>query len=384
MPEGTITTVGSENQLKLLKQARDSILKEWDVSFAINGEVLVNIMKFATDISTDIPIKFYKDRIFIHSKSPDNIQYVEIEISSSDVLDYRHGVEGDPNRKDAKSVIKGADGDYKAILIDAKGTADEIEEFAQKDDLILIRIDTFYYKRIEFHCPGNIVVWAQLIDPGVVMKSIEKLPGIIAGVRNNPNIKKAVAIIEPATFARICGLGGKGKKRDIDERIFIELDKKDGLYITSGDKLKGRIFELRPADIGSGSQIDSHGGYSPDPDRSYEETIQGGDDITAGMEEVDMFSGRGSGIGSGNNKKMGERKKPESKQMDQLLGMEVESTQFVYFNKEYMLPIAKLKGLSPIIIEVRTDKPIIFQQKPYNGITALLTVAPRIESEEDK
>ena len=364
-------------QLKALKQARDQVLKEYDISFGINGEVLANILGFTTDINTDVPMKFYQDKIFIHLKSPDNIQYAEVEISSSDVLDYKPGLEGDPNRKDAKMVVKGTDGDCKHVLIDTKGTLEEITTFAQKDDIIIVRIDTFYYKRVEFHCPGNVVIWAQLVDPTTVMKSIEKLPEIIRRVRNDPNIKKASAIIEPATFARICAIGGKGeKKRDIDQRIFIELDKEDGLYITSGDKLKGRFFELKPMGIG----IDTDGGGPPD--QIYNAglmDIEGMGEIE-GMEEFG-YAPRGD---SGNKDKQ-ERKRPDQKaQLDQLLGLEVDSTQYVYLSKEFLTPFAKLKGLSPIVLEVRTDKPIVLQQKPYNGITALLTVAPRIESEDDK
>ena len=365
-------------QLKALRQARDQVLKEYDISFGINGEVLANILGFVTDINTDIPMKFYEDKIFIHLKSPDNIQYAEIEISSSDVLDYKPGLEGDPERKDAKIIVKGADGDYKPVLVDIKGTLEEITSFAQKDDIIIIRIDTFYYKRIEFHCPGNVVIWAQLVDPTTIMKSIEKLPDIIRRVRSDPKIAKASAIIEPATFARICAIGGKGeKKRDIDQRIFIELDKKDGLYITSGDKLKGRFFELRPMGIGMDSS-DIEGG----PDQIYNAElmdIEGTGEIE-GMEEF----GYAPRTDSSSKDKTEKKRSDQRTQLDQLLGIEVDSTQYVYLSKEFMLPFSKLKGLSPIVIEVRTDKPIILEQKPYNGIKALLSIAPRIENEDDK
>ena len=365
-------------QLKALKQARDQVLKEYDVSFGINGEVLANILGFVTDINTDIPMKFYKDKIFIHLKSPDNIQYAEIEISSSDVLDYKPGLDGDPERKDAKGIVKGTgeDGDYKPVLIDTKGTLDEIASFAQKDDIIVVRIDTFYYKRVEFHCPGSMVIWAQLVDPTAVMKSIEKLPDIIRRVRSDPKIAKASAIIEPATFARICAIGGKGgKKRDIDERIFIELDKKDGLYITSGDKLKGRFFELKP----TGIDMDSSDIGTPDQIYNAESMDVEGMGEIEGMEEFG-YAPRADG-----SKDKQEKKKPDQRtQLDQLLGIEVDSTQYVYLSKEFMLPFAKLKGLSPIVIEVRTDKPIILEQKPFNGIKALLSIAPRIENEDDK
>jgi len=379
MPEAGIAD--RTDLVKLLKHARDQILKEWDISFGINGEVLSNIMSFLSDINTDVLMKFYKDKILIQLKSPDNIQYAEVEISSSDVLDYSPNTEGAPERKDAKSVMKGPDGDFKAILVDIKGTMDEIASFAQKDDLIVVRVDSCYYKRVEFHCPGNVVIWAQLMDPSQVLKAVEKLPGIIKGVRSNPDIKKASAIIEPATFQRICSIGGKsgGKKRDVDERIFIELDKKDGLYITSGDKLKGRIFELKPMEVGMGAMSgmpgdmpgDMYGGSTADGmiDEMMEEM--------GGMEEYDYAPGH-------EDKKKSEKKKPEKAPMDQLLGMDVDSTQYIYLSKEFMMPFTKLKGLAPIIIEVRTDKPIFLEQKPFGGIRVVLTIAPRIENEDDK
>lgn len=414
------TTAG---QLKTLRAAKDSLLKEWDVSFGINGEVLINILGFMNDINSEIPLKFYEDRIFTHQKSTDNVQYAEVEISAQDVMDYKPNLEGDPGRKDAKSIFRHPDGDYKGILIDVKGTVEEIQSFAQKDDIINVRIDTGYYKRIEFHCPGNVVIWAQLLEPTALLKSLEKLPDTIKKVRNNPDIKKASVIIEPATFTRICNIGGKGKKRDIDERVFIELDKRDGLFISSGDKLKGRIFALKPVDIVSQLGDYGEGGFDnvKIPEGEYEGDIMGdaGDmgmseigtsvtDRVGGDEnsDVDNDWSRGTGEIEGlvegteeepgfapsafvpeekEDKKKPEKRKPDNRaQVDQVLGMEIDSTQFIYMQQEFLQPFSKLKGLSPISIEVRTDKPIIVEQRPYNGVKALLTIAPRIENEEDK
>src|SRR3972149_1793906 len=306
------TTAG---QLKMLRQQKESLLKEWDVSFSINGEVLLNVLSFMNDINTEIPIKFYPDRIFMHQKSADNIQYAELEISSQDVMDYKPNLEGDPNRRDAKSILKGPEGEFKGILVDLKGI-EEIQAFAQKDDIIEIRVDTTYYKRIEIHCPSSVIMWAQLLEPTALIKSLERLPETIRRVRNNPEIKKASVIIEPQTFNRICSIGGKGgKKRDIDERVFIELDKKDGLFVSSGDRLKGKIFALKPIDIVS--QLEDYGGGGFDRggvdrggfdrggfdrggfDRGgfdnvniNEETYEG--EIMEGLEEVDMLK---TGIG---------------------------------------------------------------------------------------
>ena len=412
MADGKISASTTAGQLKTLRAAKDSLLKEWDVSFGINGEVLINILGYINDINTEIPIKFYPDRIFMHQKSSDNVQYAEVEISSQDVMDYKPHLDGDPKRRDAKSVLHGPEGDFKGILIDIKGTVEEITSFAQKDDIIIVRVDTAYYKRIEFHCPGNVTIWAQLLEPTALIKSLEKLPDMIKRVRNNPEIKKASVIIEPQTFSRICSIGGKGKKRDIDERVFIELDKQDGLFISSGDKLKGRIFALKPVDIVS--QLGDYGGGGFDnvniPEGEYEGDIMGGAEeigmselSTSEMDGVDGMGGVVEGMIDASVEdgpaefapssfvpEKREEDKPEKKkfenraQVDQVLGMEIDSTQFIYMQQEFLQPFSKLKGLSPISIEVRTDKPIVILQRPYNGVSALLTIAPRIESEEDK
>lgn len=396
MPESVVLekeTVVVERP-KMLKQAKDSLLKDYDVSFAINSEVLINVLKFIEDINTDVLFKFYEDRIFVHQKSPDNIQYAEVEISSSDVLDYKPGINGDPNRKDIKSIIEGVDGKFKPALIDIKGTLDEVETFSTKDSVIIVRIDTYFYKRIEFHCSNNVVIWAQLVDPSGALKAIEKLPETVRRVRNNPDIKKAIAIIEPSTFSTICNIGGKDKKRDLDKRAFIELDRSDGLFITSGDKLKGRLFMLRPTDVNA--QLTDYGGGFTGGGMgdvgSGEEGYKGvGGEV--GMEEFGEFS---DDFGSPTEfapskedleekRKKGEKKRTEPKgQVDQLLGIEVDAAQHVYLEKDYIIPFTKLKGLSPIVVEIRTDKPVVLEQKPYNGLRAMLTIAPRIESDEDK
>lgn len=401
--------MGIESKIKAFKSLRDSILKKWDVSFEINGEVLKSILDYLVDINSEIPFKFYKEKIFIHQKSVDNIQYTEVEISANDVLDYSHDIPDDNESKaKIKSIVRApegsSEGDYKIILVDMKGTLEELEPYIQKEGTIKIRIDTIYDKKIEFHCPNSIIIWARLMDPGSAtgIKDLAKMPAIISKVRNDPNIKKAQVILEPSTFTNICNLGGKGKKRDIDERIFIELNKQDGMMISSGDQLKGRLFELKA--MGSFNQSGGPGGGSgnfedmegmseapgdiPEELNGLEEVPTGDPFEQTGISEDGYAIPGGFGDNKSKDKKNRERtekKKPDAKgQIDQLLGLEADVPQYVYLQKEYVIPFTKLKGLSPIIIEVRTDKPVVIDQKPYNGISAMLTIAPRIENEDDK
>lgn len=409
--------MGIENQIKVFRSLRDSVLKKWDVSFEINGEVLKSVLDYLVDINFEIPFKFYNDKIFIHQKSVDNIQYTEIEINANDVLDYNHSIPDDAESKSKiKSLVRApdgsAEGDYKIILLDMKGTLEELDPYIQKEGTIKIRIDTIYDKKIEFHCPNNVIIWSRLMDPGSAtgIKDLARMPAIVSRVRNDPNIKKAQVILEPSTFANICNLGGKGKKRDIDERIFIELNKQDGMMISSGDQLRGRLFELKAmGSFNPPGSMEGTEGMENTADTGMMENMEGMGDVPgdipeelAGLEEVptgDPFEQTGineegyaipGGFGDNKSKdkrkKEGtERKKPDAKgQIDQLLGLEADVPQYVYLQKEYVIPFTKLKGLSPIIIEVRTDKPVVIDQKPYNGISAMLTIAPRIENEDDK
>jgi hypothetical protein len=50
---------------------------------------------------------------------------------------------------------------------------------------------------------------------------------------------------------------------------------------------------------------------------------------------------------------------------------------------DYILPFLKLKGLSPITIEIRTDKPIVFEQKIVGTSKVVFTVAARVECENE-
>ena len=50
----------------------------------------------------------------------------------------------------------------------------------------------------------------------------------------------------------------------------------------------------------------------------------------------------------------------------------------------FLAPILKLNGISPIVIEMRKERPIVLIQRPYTDMEVLLTVAPRVEAEDDR
>jgi hypothetical protein len=88
------------------------------------------------------------------------------------------------------------------------------------------------------------------------------------------------------------------------------------------------------------------------------------------------------------DKKRSSKKKDEENLMDDaitndLTSAEVTSKTQLWLEIPFLAPILKLNGLAPILIEMRNGKPLVIIQKPYNDMSVLLTVAPRIETDDD-
>ena len=66
-----------------------------------------------------------------------------------------------------------------------------------------------------------------------------------------------------------------------------------------------------------------------------------------------------------------------------MLQWDVREKVSVYIQQDYLVPFIKLKGTSPVVVEVRTDRPIIITQKVFNDTRALLTIAPRAEGGDE-
>ncbi len=343
----------------------NNILKKWDVEFSINQEVLYNILNYIYEINSDFVIKFYENRIFIqcHNKT----QYTEVRIDSNFVSGYKPGLEGYQNlHNDIHISEKGEyKGDqYKAVIVDFGGIGVMIKNVMEKDDLATIRIDTSSTAIMEIIMAGGIRFWVQTVyctPEHRVKMAVEKLPDIIKRTRTNSEIKKAKVEIEPGTFARMCATFKPvpvGKiKRDIDKRIFIKLGK-NGLEVTSGDKKFARLFEVKNIDEKNDSE-----------NKSYKSEEELDKEIAKVETELNTH---------------GKENKAERKLEFLLYRLEVDSDQIVYLQSEFILPFLRLKGLRTILIEVRNDKPILIQQDPWQGVSVMLTVAPRIENEDEK
>lgn len=364
-----ISSIGEIDILEKSKSEIDfdrnisKILKEWDVEFSINQEVLYNILNYIYEINSDFVIKFYENRIFIQCTN--KIQYAEVCIHSNFVSGYKPGLEGYQNlHNDIHISEKGEyKGDqYKAVIVDFGGIKAMIKNVMDKDDLAIIRIDTSRTAIMEIIMAGGIRFWVQTVyctPEHPIKMAVEKLPDIIKRVRTNSDIKKAKVEIEPDTFARMCAtfkpVPVGHLKRDIDKRIFIKLGK-NGLEVTSGDKKFARLFEIKKID----KKIDSE-------NSSYKSDEELDKEITKVENELNTH---------------GKENKAERK-LDLLYRLEVDSDQIVYLQSKFILPFLRLKGLSLILIEVRNNKPIYIQQDPMQGVRVMLTVAPRIENEDE-
>ena len=87
-------------------------------------------------------------------------------------------------------------------------------------------------------------------------------------------------------------------------------------------------------------------------------------------------------------KRSSSKKKEEENIMDEaitndLSSAEVEVKTQIWMEIPYLAPILKLNGLAPILIEMRNGLPLVVTQKPFPDMLVLLTIAPRIETEDN-
>lgn len=420
----------------------DTLLKDWDISFQMSGESLLNILEFCKEINLDVLFRFRKDGILMHQKSEDNTQYFEINIPWNDVRFYDVGI--DDENTDGKEVQKGTENKQeKLVLITIKKLISDLGNFIDRTKPVDIRIDTKTWKRMEFSA-NNTSVWTQMIDPSGIMKKIDKMPDIIAKQRAVPNVPVGIVSVEPLSIIQICKLGPTGKKAtDDDSRMFIELIPDKGLIVSSGGKMSGRVFKI-PVDASDtfvekkGEEITEQTGIVTDVVQEAIDEISGlhnnlsvndladmggkeksEEDVYNQTSYGDSYSDDDENVGQHGlfdefediekkkerrkekkkeemEKKKGDKKGRRSRDQEdlekqeknirlehQVLQWDVHEKVSVYIQQDYLAPFVKLKGTSPVIIEVRTDRPIIIIQKIFNDTRALLTIAPRAEGGDE-
>jgi hypothetical protein len=352
--------------------ARDGSLKKWDVEFVMGAEIFYNIMDFMTELNTDVPMTFYPDKIVINVISYDTIQYGEIIIPKEDLVRYSSGLDNNENgsSNNPKKV------DPKFVLVDMNDIIDEMGSNIDTGKPVKVRIDTKYMRRIEFYfgtgegdttfeSEGNTIIWGRLIDPSQVKAKLLGITGKIKSARENSNITRGVMALEPLTFAKIMSIGGKGGKTG--STIFLMQVDRNGIIISSGNKMTGRTFRITDVLKDSGDYSSSDGGSD--------------DEWDAVTENSELKQEKEQDIDK-KEKDKGNKYIKKGADKHFLLSLDVDKLHYVRFDRDYMKCFLKLKGLSHITIEVRTDKPVVIEQK-INSTMCLLTVAPRIDDEDD-
>lgn len=285
-----------------------------DIDFTMDAGKLSNIFGYLEDINCEVPMTFYEDRIVIKQKSVDNIQYTEIDIGEKDLITYNPGLKHGNK--------------YRNILIDTRLfnrhgmiALDGIEHMCDiatginrecGDERVLHKVYVrIIDKKIEFHLPGNVIIWAKLFENEQYIKTefekLDNMPGLVRKVRSDPNIKKSSVTMDREMFCKICNTDSRGS-------IFVaKIDKKDGLVLVS--KTRDRFYELilKPKCL----------------------SIECSDD----------------------------------------------NKESICIDKRYIEPFGMLKG-GPVTVEIRKDKPIVLETTLGEYTTVMLTVAPRIHTED--
>lgn len=451
-------------------------LQKWDVEFDIGPEMLGSILNYMVNFRNELYIKLFENRIFIQSKGMDGTQYTDIDINAEGVQNYTPNIPKGLEER-YKTFTRDEQIQYRNIYVTPEGVhkrvflnlidkspstpINELLMFLGKSP-VRIRIDTLIDKRIEFTTQRGMYIWWRLMDPVCdENKKAENMPAIIAKIRNNTSVPKAILTMEPGLFKRVASLGGKlGKTGSAHTRALFETDVNKGLSIASGDNLRGRILKLgvlgsnlsgydnlgnkiagsydevvaaseqpfasKDTSIDVNTDTDENADSSADnfsdDDEEYNNQTLNDIDNIGGMDNIDNIENDAftnsvvdevpfaspadiSGRSKKNKEKsvkksVGEfeedlRKKEKKKGnkedetvideaiTNDLSSAEVEVKTQLWLEIPYLSPLLKLGGMSPIFIEMRNGMPLVVIQRPYPDMQVLLTVAPRIETDDD-
>lgn len=224
-----------------------------DISFTMEAGRLSNIFEYLICIDNEIPITFYADKITIRQKSSDCIQYTEINIGEKDLVKYNPGLRyGNKYRNILVNIGKVALDEIECMCNIATGepimtTGEQVCDIGtrRKQHNVDVKVKLLE-KKVEFHLPGNVVIWTRIIEEGQYTKNmfdqISRMPEIIKKVRNNPNINKSSVTMDSQTFDKLCDTDGGNN--DYCGRIYtVKIDKKDGLTFVS--KTGDEFYELK-------------------------------------------------------------------------------------------------------------------------------------------
>ena len=386
--------------------------EKWDIGFDINAEILGNIMGFMGPFNDNVPIKFFADRLSIRQTNEAKVAYVEIDIPQHKLQNY------EVNIGNIESDDKSKGEPHKLVMMSASDVTDEVLSYVTKESMITVRIDSKYRKSIQFSTSGGYSVWTRLIDLGDEVKRLDTVRLMIDRVRNNSSFPKAVLTFDADTFKKMCILGAKAK--DKTEFLTMQIDKEKGLTLYSESNTMGRVLRIGCAGgtsgagdaggIGSASDVggvsnvglekteyseyQSYGGYEDDD--SGDDSGNDYTDVISGSNIMgDMGIDKSKSGGNKKSKKGGDKddgkKDRYKKGKDENTVSTVASKLYqldmnkdfvdIIFNREYLAPMLKLKGMGFVVMEVREKAPIIIEQELYDGCKVFLTIAPRTKED---
>jgi hypothetical protein len=300
---------------------KQSELKECDVSFTINGEMFYNILNYAKDLDTDIPIFFYDDRIEIKLMDSTKSSYAKVVIGKDSVMDYN---------------IK----KKRAVVLNSK-IVNEIS--VSKDTYIDIKLDTSIMKKIQLKFPNNITILSKLVSPSEIHYGYEKIEQNIKSWSEKKDNGAQHFMLNNEILTRICGLGS------MQDQLSVSTHENGSLTINNEDDLIERVMNIDPGSVDTNVT-------------NRERTEFEGD-----LEEEQEFESEQNSYDNLTDSKV----VVEFKELD------------IYLSKQYLQPLLKLKGLGNILLTIYPDNhPIIIDYVPYNDIKVMQTIALRIPDDE--
>lgn len=354
-----MTIMSNINSLML----RPDKFRKWDISFEIECELLINLLNYCRNFNVEVPIKFYEDRIVIQILSDPThtehigTQFTEIIIPKIYVFEYKPGeLKEHIDREGDREGGSSSGEKYKSVTLFTKYMMYSLKKYGGKTEyggkgvLVAIKIDTLELGMAQFEIQ-NFKFWAAITDTPLIVdfKTANRLPGKLDKWRSNPDFPSAKVVIEPFTYLRMCK--AIGDRRDIDKRIFISLSKENGLTVTSGDELSGRIFHVIS------------------PDQFINKAVEEIDALTQIRERYEDLVGF-------NNPNYKAPPKIDSN-VDQLLELHVTTPQYAYVSAEHINPLKDLKSYNPIIMEILSDEALYFETKPYGEIIVRMAMKQR-------
>jgi hypothetical protein len=348
---GKKSTVPKREKLK-----RQEIGDDWDVWFQMSGKLFSQILSFLKEIYSDVPFKFYKERILIQMVSDKKSLYTEVEIKKDllDSYEIKWGKNGENKR----------DGDeYKLVIIDLKGVIGEIGKFVKGGKKITVKIDSYETKQAEFiinkDLKEELRVWRTLIDPkNFNEKRVLEISEKISVLRSG---NKAELIMTHERFEKICTL--KKKKRYIDLILLFYVNK-DGLIIASGNiEEEGRILVTFPVDNHVPS-IEEYAKVKAQEERKMQY-----------LQESKVNTGKEDEGRPYRKRNISERReKPFSYfKGNELLALSADIEQYIDIDAKNLAVLTKIKMYDHIIMEIITNR-LIYLENHYEGVKFVLVI----------